>query len=177
MFKKLSLIGVGLLLSATYTSKSLSSDFFDYEEPIKEEVVSITKYSQKDINCLAKNIYYEARNESFEGKVAVAQVTINRTNSPKYPAGICEVVYQKTKKDGVTICQFSWTCLKQYAKMDEYMWEEAKFIAHKVLTDGYSHAKLAKSNALYFHSKYINPGWNRKYIIAQIGNHIFYGRI
>lgn len=176
MFKKLSLIGVGLLLSVTYASKSLSSDLFDaYDEAITEEIV--TKPSPKDIDCLAKNIYYEARNEPFEGKVAVAQVTVNRTNSPKYPASICNVVYQRTKKDGVVICQFSWTCQKNAAKMDEYMWEEAKYIATKVLTDGYSHVKLARTNALYFHAKYVDPGWNRKYIVSRIGNHIFYGKI
>ena len=62
----------------------------------------------KQIMCIAKNIYYEAASESHEGKLAVAQVTINRANSKKYPSDFCGVVYQKT---GST-CQFSWTCEK-----------------------------------------------------------------
>jgi N-acetylmuramoyl-L-alanine amidase len=51
---------------------------------------------QSDLDCLAKNIYYEAASEPTEGKVAVGLVTINRSNSGNFPTTICGVVNQRT---------------------------------------------------------------------------------
>jgi spore germination cell wall hydrolase CwlJ-like protein len=51
---------------------------------------------QSDLDCLARNIYYEAASEPEEGKVAVGLVTINRSNSSGFPATICGVVNQRT---------------------------------------------------------------------------------
>ena len=65
---------------------------------------------EKNLSCLAINIYKEAANEPFEGKVAVAQVTINRTKNPNFPDTICDVVYQKNTFMGKVVCQFSWYC-------------------------------------------------------------------
>ena len=74
----------------------------------------------KQHNCLALNIYHEARGERVEGQIAVAHVTMNRVNHEKWPSTICEVVYQPK--------QFSWThdkCSKQdsYVALDR-QWEE-----------------------------------------------------
>ncbi len=63
------------------------------------EVPRIPKF--KDLECLATNVYREARGEPMEGQIAVAKVTLNRVYSGKYPSSICGVVYQKN--------QFSWT--------------------------------------------------------------------
>jgi spore germination cell wall hydrolase CwlJ-like protein len=52
--------------------------------------------SEKDLDCLARNIFYEAGSEPTEGKVAVGIVTINRSQDPRYPSTICGVVHQKT---------------------------------------------------------------------------------
>jgi spore germination cell wall hydrolase CwlJ-like protein len=57
---------------------------------------TLTPATQKQLTCLAQNIYYEARSEEFDGKVAVAQVTLNRANSGKFPDTICGVVHQRT---------------------------------------------------------------------------------
>ena len=51
---------------------------------------------QSDLECLARNIYYEAGSESEEGKVAVGLVTINRSNNGDFPSSICGVVNQRT---------------------------------------------------------------------------------
>lgn len=51
---------------------------------------------QSDLDCLARNIYHEAGGESIEGKVAVGLVTINRSNSGRFPDTICGVVNQRT---------------------------------------------------------------------------------
>jgi len=122
------------------------------------------------LDCLAKNIYYEAGSEPFEGKVAVAQVTINRANSGKFPADICKVVYQKDNSLG--LCQFSWFC-DGAVKKPKYpaMYDESKKVAKMVLLEGFRLPSVEK--ALYFHGEQINPGWNREKV-AKIGRHVFY---
>ena len=51
---------------------------------------------QSDLECLARNIYYEAGSEPEEGKAAVGLVTINRSRSGNFPTTICGVVNQRT---------------------------------------------------------------------------------
>ena len=62
-----------------------------------------------EVRCLARNIYHEARGEDIDGQIAVAQVTLNRVDSPRYPNSICDVVYHD-KGPRAWDCQFSWTC-------------------------------------------------------------------
>ena len=66
----------------------------------------VSEAYNKQVACMAKNIYYEAAKEPHEGKLAVAQVTMNRANNKDYPSDFCGVVYQKTNGT----CQFSWVC-------------------------------------------------------------------
>ena len=72
-----------------------------------QDVVTI-KVREQQLDCLAMNIYREAGHESFEGKVAVAQVTMNRVAHPAFPKDVCGVVYQKNKVMERVVCQFSW---------------------------------------------------------------------
>lgn len=167
------LITLGILVSC-YTAPTISA-----------EIITVTTQKQvsdsmlKQIDCLAKNIYYEAGSESYEGKLAVAQVTLNRVNSGKFPTDICSVVYQKTVDQNLrTICQFSWTCMvKELVNKNKYVWEESYMIAKRALTEAVLHDTIAESNALYFHAVYINPGWSKTKVVKQIGNHIFYSKI
>lgn len=133
----------------------------------------------KQVDCLAKNIYYESATESYEGKLAVAQVTLNRANSGKFPSDICAVVYQKTTDQQLrTVCQFSWTCMvKELVVRDKYTWEESVLIAKRALTVTHLHDTIAESKALYYHAVYVNPGWNKQKVVKKIGNHIFYTNI
>lgn len=128
---------------------------------------------ERQLECLAKNIYYEAAKEPFEGKVAVAQVTLNRTESGLFPADICKTIYQKNVFFDKVICQFSWYCeratLKRPVHEDSY--EECYKVAKKVLLEGFRLEGLTE--ALYYHANYVNPGW-KKQRVATIGNHIFY---
>jgi spore germination cell wall hydrolase CwlJ-like protein len=64
----------------------------------------------KQLDCLTRNIYWESATEPFEGKVAVAQVTINRVESGRFAPDICGVVYQKNVVYDRVVCQFSWFC-------------------------------------------------------------------
>ena len=121
-------------------------------------------YTAKDLQCLAKNIYYEARGESTKGKLAVAQVTLNRVQSPRYQSTICKVVYAKY--------QFSWTRDSSRRAPRGQAWQDALAIATTVLEQGVA---LPKFSALYFHSRHIVPHWSRKKRkLARIGNHVFY---
>lgn len=122
------------------------------------------------LNCLTRNIYYEAGHEPFEGKVAVAQVTINRSESGKFPSDICKVVYQKDNALGM--CQFSWYCNGDVRKpTNKAAYKESEIVARQVLLEQFRLPSL--THALYFHGKQINPGWKREKV-ATIGNHIFY---
>ena len=128
---------------------------------------------QTQLDCLARNIYHEAGYEPFEGKVAVAQVTINRAESGQFPSDICKVVYQKNVVYEKVLCQFSWYCQGPSAlkPMNGPVYTESMEVAKKVLLEGFRLPDL--KNALYFHGDYIKPGWGKK-PVAKIGHHIFY---
>ena len=123
----------------------------------------------KQLLCMARNIYYEAGREPYEGKLAVAQVVNNRVNSSKFPKTICEVVYQKINN----IYQFSWVGEHPSTQMNKYVWEESLMVAKKSMTQSNIHELLAKSKAMYFHAVSVSPDWNLKRV-TKIGNHIFY---
>lgn len=137
------------------------------DESLPSLAVSRLEYDAEQLACLARNIYYEARGESFEGKVAVAQVTVNRANSPRFPDDICGVVYQRVRG----FCQFSWVCNKSTRPMRDAAYQESLRIAEMVLIEGHRLPQIR--GALYFHNTSTNPGWNLTRL-ARIGQHIFY---
>jgi len=128
---------------------------------------------EKSLDCLAINIYREAGNEPFEGKVAVAQVTMNRVNSNKFPRDVCAVVYQKTRFTERVICQFSWYCDSKHRNrpVNDELYEESYRVAKMVFLEDFRLESIDK--ALYYHADYVSPNWKLKRI-AKIGTHIFY---
>lgn len=130
-----------------------------------------TAMRERQLGCLAMNIYKEAGGEPFEGKAAVAQVTINRANSGKFPDDICKVVYQKDDRLG--LCQFSWYCQNNTVirPKNNQAYNESMEVAKKVLLEGFTLPSIKE--ALYFHSVDINPRWPHKKV-ATIGRHVFY---
>ncbi len=162
-----------ICVSLAYSAPSISKDVYAYVT--KQEVSANYK---KQVDCLAKNIYHESANESYEGKLAVAQVTMNRVSNGQFGSDICSVVYQKTTTPSNSItCQFSWTCMVVSMSYDKYKWEESVIIAKRALTEPVLHDTIAHSNALFYHAVYVKPGWNKTKVVKQIGNHIFYSRI
>jgi len=123
------------------------------------------KYTKNDLDCLTRNIYYEAGVESKTGKFAVAHVTVNRLKTGHWGNSICKVVYARK--------QFSWTLAKKLPRPDSKLWAESEDVARKVLA-GHRVRGLAKS--LYYHAVYIkNPAWaDPKQEAGQIGDHVFY---
>ena len=162
---------MALLFVSSITSYQLNSYAQAQEAP---QVVS-TKERMRELECLARNIYFESASEPFEGKVAVAQVTINRVNSGQFASSICAVVYQKNVVYEKVICQFSWYCESPSTLKvrSPELYRESMEVAKKVLLEGFRLPSL--NQALYFHADYIKPGWGRSRVkLAQIGRHIFY---
>jgi spore germination cell wall hydrolase CwlJ-like protein len=132
-----------------------------------------TAMRERQLGCLSKNIYYEAGSEPFEGKVAVAQVTLNRVNSGQFPDDICKTIYQRNVFYEKIICQFSWTCDRDSGARppNNPNYRESEEVAKKVLLEEFRLPGLKE--AMYYHADYINPGWRREKI-TKIGHHIFY---
>lgn len=134
------------------------------------------KVLNRQLECLARNVYYEANGEGFEGKLAVAQVTLNRMLSRIYPNNICAVISQSTTVNSQKVCQFHWYCdprKNKNRKIEED--SESYEAARMVLLDGHRMEEL--TGVFFFHSTktYINPRWPH-YVAAKIGNHVFYKR-
>jgi spore germination cell wall hydrolase CwlJ-like protein len=127
----------------------------------------------RQLDCLTRNIYWESATEPFEGKVAVAQVTINRVESGRFAPDICGVVYQKNIVYDKVICQFSWFCdgSSKIRPIYPAHWKESEEVAKKVLLEGFRLPSV--KNALYFHADYVNPRWGKPQV-AKFGRHIFY---
>ena len=165
-------------------------------------IIATPFLSDRDVDCLARNIFYEAGSESTEGKVAVGMVTINRAQDPAYPTGVCGVVRQRTvttvtkevttvkpphiswleepkKETKITfvqkvVCQFSWTCNRvSTPKADDPRWIESREVAETIARGGYPDLQVKYGLAMHFHAVYVKPGWKLKQI-ARTGNHIFY---
>lgn len=130
---------------------------------VKEHI----NYTKNDLNCLTKNIYYEAGVESKTGKYAVANVTLNRLKTGYWGNTVCKVVYAKK--------QFSWTLAKKLPRPNNQLWAESEDVARKVLA---GHRVRGLSKSLYYHATYIkDPKWvDPRHEAGQIGVHVFYNR-
>ena len=157
---------------------------------VATSVLSSDTQIEEEVRCLAENIYFEARNESVMGQIAVAYVTLNRVFAKKHPNTICAVVKQgeyreswKTRatedpNDAIFVpvkdrCQFSWYCDgKDDTPRDQTAWNEARLVATGVL---YGRLNNYVGDSLWYHAHYVTPGWARsKKKVAEIGDHIFY---
>ena len=136
-------------------------------DEIPKHRVNNMRHLQQELQCLTRNVYFESGSEPYRGKVAVAQVTINRMQSGDYPTTICGVVNQRTNDT----CQFSWVCSQGLTVRNQKLYDESHRVAYKVMIDGLRIPEL--KHALFFHADYVKPNWKRK-PRAKIGHHIFY---
>jgi spore germination cell wall hydrolase CwlJ-like protein len=116
-------------------------------------------FDHREVTCLAKAVYHEARGEVLAGQYAVAKTVVNRAVSSQFPKTICGVVYQPHQFTGI----------QRLRVKDKQSYAKALDIAYNVLNMRGNY----KFPALYFHTKQVSPGWKRKRL-AIIGNHIFY---
>lgn len=177
------LIGAVLLVAALF---SYEDD--EYEEMVDVQVTPVrtthiktidlkfldfsklSKKDQREVRCLALNMYREARGESRTGLSAVAFVTFNRVKSSTFPNSVCGVVYQRNSRG----CQFSWVCDRKHKKLDEKTFKQIKNMATFIYINKNS-LKDPTHGALFYHAHYVNPFWNRVMKkTTVIDNHIFY---
>ena len=147
------------------------------DEPLpNEQEIKIIRVDPKERECLAKAIYWEARNQSLDGKVAVGYVVINRVNAGLWKDTICGVVYQG--------CQFSWVCdgkgkrnLHMLTNEDEKIaWAESIALANELMIS-YNEIQDVTDGATFFHAHYVKPDWSKWKKIertVRIDDHIFY---
>lgn len=165
------------------------------KEHEKDSVQNLNRQIDEQIFCLARNIYWEARNQSKLGMIAVGRVVLNRVNSDRHPSTICEVVHEgptreswKTKKDETLAdkdrefhpiknrCQFSWYCDGSDDEVrpgEEAIYELAYSIARNIVL----HNKWAGivEGATHYHATYVSPKWaDKNKLTVRIDDHLFY---
>ncbi len=136
--------------------------------------VQTAQQRHTDLTCLAHNIYFEARGESTVGQRAVAEVTLNRVASKRFPDDVCGVVHEqrwdKIRKRNVGA--FSWTELDSLSKPKGKPWVQAAEVAVAVYD---SQEASNVPGALFYHAERISPRWSKnKKMVAKIGHHKFY---
>ena len=121
----------------------------------------------KEHECLALNVYHEARSERIEGQIAVAHVTMNRVKHSYFPDTICDVVYSHK--------QFSWTwTVKDHTPHEAAAWKKAQVIARDVMI---GNTEDPSKGATFYHANYVNPFWAKDKSMSVtkiIGLHVFY---
>tara|TARA_B100000902_G_C27300419_1_gene912458 strand:- start:1510 stop:2085 length:576 start_codon:yes stop_codon:yes gene_type:complete len=190
--KRYQAIFIGVVLATVvYYEHSFHTTVDEIQETVEETNTIVkqirvtldnTPYTlTNDYHCLASNIYWESRNQSLSGKLAVGQVVLNRVDSDRFPDTICNVVKQAKYYPSGNIdlhdCQFSWYCdgksdipLENEIRVYEQSFELAvKLVENRPVdfTEGATH----------YHSTKVNPYWSNSLTrVTRIDDHIFYRR-
>lgn len=169
--KQLLFLFGAFVLALSYTAYDRNAKYIEARNKPPETVTlereRVVYVDTTELFCLQKNIFYEAGVEDLKGKYAVAQVTLNRVESDRYPNTICEVVYQPY--------QFSWAndIESRWKRESGPLWEESGKAARDFLIRGKRVDRLADS--LWYHRKDVKPNWSSpEYRVASIGVHVFY---
>jgi len=167
-YLKIAIIAVVPFLVATQSINAQKLEIFD-----------------RDAECLAKNMYYESRNQGIAGQLAVSAVVLNRVDDHRFPDTICEVVEQgptraswKDPKIRFPIkhrCQFSWYC---DGKSDnphiEELYEYFLDLSEAILSNEIPFIDIT-DGATFYHADYVKPSWAKtKLKTIEIEDHIFY---
>lgn len=148
-------------------------------------VAEVVEVDSEQLNCMALNMYFEARNQySEEAMAAVGYTVMNRVASKRYPSTVCNVVFQGMRDgSGGYIrhkCQFSWVCDGVADRPitnhpgERKAWERAQRIAIRVMQGTVDNPV---GNATMYHATYVSPYWKKAYLeVAQVEDHIFYER-
>ena len=155
-----------------------------------------TKVHPDELECMSRNIYFEANNQSKAGQIAVARVVMNRVQDTRFPNTVCEVTQEgptreswKTKKDPTLTdedrifypvkhrCQFSWYCDGKadeiISKENNHAWRVAQDIAFNVMV--FNKYSGLVEGATHYHADYVDPSWNKTItLVTKIDDHIFY---
>ena len=162
-----------MALLAFTINTDADNSFRPYQAVIKEKK-GIAPYAkvldEKQLKCLADNIYFEAGNQKDIGMKAVALTTLNRLKHEEFPNTVCEIVHQRIDN----VCQFSWTCVKHLKIKDSYVYSRARHMAKQVLMN-YGYMYDITKGATFFHRNDVRPSWakiHKRTVV--IGRHLFY---
>ena len=145
----------------------------------------VNVFREMEATCLAKNMYYEARNQGLAGQFAVSLVVMNRVKDDRYPNTICGVVEQgptreSWKKNGVFYpirnrCQFSWFCDgKSDDPKEPNTYARMLDISRDLVNDKMQIVDFTEG-ATHYHADYVFPEWRKtKTKTVEIADHIFY---
>lgn len=161
-------IAIPNLLAMTHSANAEAYDRYFYDQPKVSE-----------IECLAMNIYFESRNQSRMGQIAVAHVVLNRMKDQRYPDTMCGVIHQSKRNASgapkLNQCQFSWYCdgLPDIPR-NNAKWKEMMQVAYDALM--YRRNGIdAAHGATHYHATSVNPRWsNTLDRVMRIDDHIFY---
>lgn len=135
---------------------------------VHEAPVELTVEQEREVQCLAENVYHEARGESERGQIAVALVTRNRVAEGRRNS-ICGVVWESNRRG----CQFSWTCDGRSDRIRDQ--ESYLTIYERMLSFYMDNPPDFTGGANYYHANYVSPRWARAFRqTVQVGTHIFY---
>lgn len=144
--------------------ETAQADETDYASLAAAVAAQPLAVDDEELNCLAAGVYYESKGEPLEGQLAVAEVILNRTTSGRFPRSVCGVLKQRG--------QFSFVRGGSIPQppASAKAWRTALAVAKVARGDKWD-SKM--SNALYFHARYVTPGWRRPRL-GSVGNHVFY---
>lgn len=174
MPKSAKLVGGKLYVGARFLGEALGADV---KWNTKTHTVELTKnnhtvteeyiedaYTSDDLDWLAKIVHAEAQGEIHNGKIAVANVIMNRIKSDLFPNSVYDVVFDR--KYGVQFTPVANGAIYNNASNDSY--RAAKQALYGANTAGES---------LYFcNPKTSTNFWiiNNRKLFGRIGNHDFY---
>lgn len=155
------------LVFAAYCKPSLPTELplpLNYVEPPQSTHVDV---DDKQLNCLAANIYYEGRNQPALGQLAIGLTTVTRARQEGWPTSICGVVKQRG--------QFSWVGKKhKQPKWDQLAYLRSVSLANQILSGDFDNL-IPLFAPTYFHTTRVNPKWNRHLEkLVVIKDHVFY---
>lgn len=174
---KLAIVGVATLLSCSLIGKQELPTPPDHSQ-FHVKFDQLDHRTRTQVDCLASNIYFESRNQSDRGKIAVGLVTMNRVSSGSFASTVCEVVKQRTNGT----CQFSWWCnaklrakaiASRFVDSERDAYDDIRrlsawiYFYHKQIED-FTHG------ATFYHATYVQPRWKNVEKTTRIGDHIFY---
>lgn len=174
--KKVIATTLAAVIGYTAVASAQGSNFFKDSETKYQKLLQSD--NEKQLECLAKNIYFETMAVSMADAMAVSDVVQNRVESTSYPNTICEVVYQgKKHADGRMkrdACQFSWYCDgKADVPTNSEAWERSRRYAHQFFY--YGLYKGITEGSTHYHANYVKPYWAPTLDrVTRIGAHIFY---
>lgn len=172
------IMSIVIIISFMSISEAASTPWED-SVVVPDTPTDVLKAELTEVDCLAMNIYHEARGEGVLGHELVAQVTVNRMADLHYPDTACEVVLlqRRSASTGKIVSHFSWTLDgKSDVAANRSAYRSAYLLAIEYLYMGAEAPVKNFDKLLAYHADYVNPDWHDMKFVLKYNNHVFYVR-